>query len=67
MPGGSGNGVKSAVPLPRTGGVVPPSLPPSDLADSEDYMNEEPEGVFHTYSNHKELLEQVRLYYALAL
>ena len=49
---------KSAVPLPQPGGVVPP--PPGELGDSEDYMNEEPEGVFHTYSNHKELLEQVR-------
>ena len=49
------------VPMPRLGGVVPP--PPSSgiLVEDEDYMNEVPEGVFHTYSNHKELLEQVRL------
>ena len=54
MSGGAA-GDKIAVPLPKPGGVV---RPPS--GDSEDYMNEEPQGVFHTYSNHKELLEQVR-------
>ena len=48
------------VPLPRLGGVVPP---PSEAAvNDEDYMNEDPEGIFHTYSNQKELLEQVLAY-----
>ena len=47
----------SVVPLPRLGGVVPPSLPAA--VDDEDYMNEAPEGIFHTYSNQRELLEQV--------
>ena len=47
------------VPMPKAGGVVPPLLSEARL-ESEDYMNEVPEGMFHTYSNHKELLEQVR-------
>ena len=50
---------KSVVPLPKAGGVVPPLLSGAML-ESEDYMNEGSEGMFHTYSNHKELLEQVR-------
>ena len=49
----------SAVPLPRLGGVVPPS---AKLVDDEDYMNDAPEGMFHTYSNQKELLQQVYTY-----
>ena len=61
----------SVVPLPKVGGIVPPPPPSSSsggggggvLIDDEDYMNEIPEGVFHTYSNHKELLEQVYMYY----
>ena len=48
----------SAVPMPRSGGVVPPPSSGATIQD-EDYMNELPEGMFHTYSNHKELLEQV--------
>ena len=54
----------SVVPLPKVGGIVPPQASSlSGLAiDDEDYMNEIPEGVFHTYSNHKELLEQVYIY-----
>lgn len=50
--------------MPKGSGVVPP-LPSGAVAaaaaavDDEDYMNQEPEGVFHTYSNQKELLEQV--------
>lgn len=47
------------VPMPKAGGVVPPLQSEAKL-ESEDYMNEVPEGMFHTYSNHKELLEQVR-------
>jgi tensin len=50
---------KSVVPLPKAGGVVPPLLSGAML-ESEDYMNEGSEGMFHTYSNHKELLEQLQ-------
>lgn len=47
------------------GGVVPPPSAGMSAADDEDYMNQEPEGVFHTYSNQKELLEQVTCTYTL--
>ena len=29
--------------------------------EEEDYMNQDPEGLFHTYSNQRELLEQVKM------
>lgn len=44
---------KAAVPL------LPPPSSSGEGDDGEDYMNEEPEGVFHIYSNQKELLAQV--------
>jgi hypothetical protein len=57
---------KTVVPKPKLRSVIPPkpegvipSRMSGELMESEDYMNEVPEGVFHTYSNHKELLEQV--------
>ena len=56
---GAGGGGRSVVPLPK-GGVVPPPSSGETFEEDEDYMNQEPEGMFHTYSNHKELLEQVR-------
>ena len=56
---GAGGGGRSVVPLPKGGVIPPPSSGATDEED-EDYMNQEPEGMFHTYSNHKELLEQVR-------
>ena len=58
--------------MPKGSGVVPPPPPSSSsgaaaaaaaVVDDEDYMNQEPEGMFHTYSNQKELLEQVHTLY----
>jgi hypothetical protein len=58
---------KTVVPKPKLRSVIPPkpegvipSRMSGELMESEDYMNEVPEGVFHTYSNHKELLEQLQ-------
>ena len=53
---------RSVVPMPQGSGVVPPlssGAAAAAVIDNEDYMNQEPEGMFHTYSNQKELLEQV--------
>ena len=61
VPGGGGGTPavkKSPVPAPKLAGVVRTHSPP--LEDSEDYMNEDPEGIFHTYHNQKELLEQLQ-------
>ena len=61
VPGGARPAAMRGVAAdPKAQGVVVLSSAASaETGDSEDYMNEDPEGLFHTYHNHKELLEQV--------